>query len=105
MILNSEQLKAVNHLKNNYNIDLTKEWFTFYIEEEYAEDAGYKFFVCIQPEIDFDQDPCVEEFLPKSIEEDLDCLGEVSFGYDGKLSKDKFIEELEATKFFNFNKN
>ena len=100
MILNTEQLEAVNYLKNNYNIDLTKEWFTFYIEEEYAEDAGYEFFVCIQPEKGFDQDPCVDEFLPKSIENDLECLGEVSFGYNGSLSKEDFITKLEDTKFF-----
>jgi hypothetical protein len=97
-ILTAKQLEIVDYFNSKYGIDITKNWFTFSIDNEYAEEEGYNFWVCIQPEEGFDCDPMAEYFLPKSIQ--LDNMAEVTYGYDGKLSKEDFIKELEQTGFF-----
>jgi hypothetical protein len=104
-ILTREQLDTVRYYKSRWGLDITKNWFIFSTEsddKDFLEDVGYKFFVIIQPEKNWDQDPDCDSFLPKTIEDDLEIYSDCIFGYDGDLSESEFIEILNNSPFFTY---
>jgi hypothetical protein len=103
-ILTKEQLETVEHIKKS-GIDITKNWFIFDTQsDEFAESEDFKFWVTIQLEKGDDQDPMCEDFLPESIKNNLHNYAEVVFGYDGDLSEEEFINELDNSNFFTYTK-
>jgi hypothetical protein len=103
-ILTKEQLETVEHIKNS-GIDITKNWFIFDTQsDEFAESEDFKFWVTIQLEEGDDQDPMCEDFLPETIKNNLHNYAEVVFGYDGDLSEEEFINELDNSNFFTYKK-
>ena len=99
-----DQLETVEQIKNS-GIDITKNWFIFDTQsDEFAESEDFKFWVTIQLEEGDDQDPMCEEFLPESIKTNLHNYAEVVFGYDGDLSEEEFIKELDKSNFFTYKK-
>jgi hypothetical protein len=103
-ILTKEQLETVEQIKKS-GIDITKNWFIFDTQsDEFAESEDFKFWVTIQLEEGDDQDPMCEEFLPESIKNNLHNYAEVVFGYDGDLSEEEFIKELDKSNFFTYKK-
>ncbi len=100
-VLTSGQLEAVESIKNQYEIDITKNWFLFSTQsDEFAESEDFKFWVTIQLEEGDDQDPICEDFLPSNIKNNLHSYAEVVFGYDGDMSEEEFIKELDKSPFF-----
>lgn len=100
-VLTSDQLEAVESIKNQYEIDITKNWFLFSTQsDEFAESEDFKFWVTIQLEEGDDQDPICEDFLPSNIKNNLHSYAEVVFGYDGDMSEEEFIKELDKSPFF-----
>ncbi len=100
-VLTSDQLVAVESIKNQYEIDVTKNWFIFSTQsDDFADSDGFKFWVTIQLEEGDDQYPMCEDFLPDSIKNDLHSYAEVVFGYDGDMSEEEFIKELDKSPFF-----
>jgi hypothetical protein len=100
-VLTSDQLEAVKSIKNQYEIDITKNWFLFSTQsDEFAESEDFKFWVTIQLEEGDDQDPICEDFLPSNIKNNLHSYAEVVFGYDGDMSEEEFIKELDKSPFF-----
>jgi hypothetical protein len=103
-ILTKEQLETVEHIKKS-GIDITKNWFIFDTQsDEFAESEDFKFWVTIQLEEGDDQDPMCEDFLPDTIKNNLHNYAEVVFGYDGDLSEEEFIKELNKSNFFTYTK-
>lgn len=103
-ILTKEQLETVEHIKKS-GIDITKNWFIFDTQsDEFAESEEFKFWVTIQLEEGDDQDPMCEDFLPDNIKNNLHNYAEVVFGYDGDLSEEEFIKELDKSNFFTYKK-
>jgi hypothetical protein len=103
-ILTKEQLETVEHIKKS-GIDITKNWFIFDTQsDEFAESEDFKFWVTIQLEEGDDQDPMCEDFLPDNIKNNLHNYAEVVFGYDGDLSEEEFIKELDKSNFFTYKK-
>jgi hypothetical protein len=43
-----------------------------------------------------------EDFLPTPIKNNLHDYAGVVFGYDGELSEEEFIEELNKSSFFTY---
>ena len=100
-VLTNDQLEAVKSIKNQYEIDITKNWFLFSTQsDEFAESEDFKFWVTIQLEEGDDQDPICEDFLPSNIKNNLHSYAEVVFGYDGDMSEEEFIKELDKSPFF-----
>jgi hypothetical protein len=103
-ILTKDQLETVDHIKKS-GIDITKNWFLFSTQsDEFAESEDFKFWVTIQLEEGDDQDPTCEDFLPDTIKNNLHNYAEVVFGYDGDLSEEEFIKELDKSNFFTYKK-
>jgi hypothetical protein len=101
-ILTKDQLETVDYAKK-FGIDITKKWFLFSTQsDEYAESEDFKFWVTIQLEEGDDQNPMCEDFLPDTIKDNLHNYAEVVFGYDGDLSEDEFIKELDKSDFFTY---
>ena len=103
-ILTKDQLETVEHIKKS-GIDITKNWFLFSTQsDEFAESEDFKFWVTVQLEEGDDQDPMCEDFLPETIKNNLHNYAEVVFGYDGDLSEEEFIKELDKSNFFTYKK-
>jgi hypothetical protein len=103
-ILTKDQLETVDNIKKS-GIDITKNWFLFSTQsDEFAESEDFKFWVTIQLEEGDDQDPMCEDFLPETIKNNLHNYAEVVFGYDGDLSEEEFIKELDKSNFFTYKK-
>jgi len=103
-VLTTKQLETVEYYKSNYDLDITKNWFMFDTQsddQDFLAFTGYNFFVTIQPERGWDQDPSCEDFLPESIK-DLENYTDCVFGYSGDLSESEFIEVMNNSPFFNY---
>lgn len=99
-ILTKSQLETVDDFKKS-GIDITKNWFIFDTQsDEFAESEDFKFWVIIQLEEGDDQYPYCEDFLPGNIKGNLHNYAEVVFGYDGDMSEEEFIKELDKSPFF-----
>jgi hypothetical protein len=102
-VLTNDQFKAVEAIKNQCEIDITKNWFIFDTQsDEFAEPDGFKFWVIIQLGEGDDLYPMCEDFLPTPIKNNLHDYAGVVFGYDGELSEEEFIEELNKSSFFTY---
>ena len=104
-ILTNDQLETVEYYKSKFNLDITKNWFIFDTQSDdpdFLDFTGFKFFVTIQPERGWDQDPFCEDFLPDSIESDLENYTECVFGYSGDFSETEFIEVMNNSPFFTY---
>lgn len=102
-----DQLETIDYYKED-NFDITKKWFLFSIfdmcDDEkayYSDDDSIKdFSICIQYDKQADCGHGCENFLPDSLKDNILCMCETEYVYNGELSKEEVINELDSSPFF-----
>ena len=101
--LSREQQEIVDYYMDDYQIDLTKGWFIFCLEEdEELQEDGYDHTIYFFPAGDpwFDQHTECEEFFPYELDPEPHMLAEARYGFDGNFNNLK--KRLESTGFFRY---